>query len=143
MAERKSVHPLGMVPLMALLFLMPGCATEYRDFPRPTVMSGAGGEKTSLCGVDLWNAGLPPQKFEVIGLITDNRPCGMLAMSLRQYQVATLAKRHGGNALILKFDQPGMRWRAPGNTPAGNSGTDLMTAPIYQEVSKYFVIRYL
>ena len=106
-------------------------------------MTGAGGEKTPLHGIDLWTAGLPPRKFEVIGLITDNRPCGMIAMCMRHYQIAALAKRHGGDALILKFDRSGMRWRAPVSSPQSDPGTDLMTTPIKQEVSKYFVIRYL
>ena len=143
MSERNLVHPVRMILLVALMALLPGCATEYHDFARTAVMTGAGGEKTPLHGIDLWTAGLPPRKFEVIGLITDNRPCGLLAMCARHYQIASLAKQHGGDALILKFDRRGMRWRAPGNATQLSSGTDLMTAPIEQEVSKYFVIRYL
>ena len=143
MTERNAIHPLRMMILMALLGLLQGCATEYHDFARTAVITGTGGEKTSFHGIDLWTAGLPPQKFEVIGLITDNRPCGMIAMCSRHYQIASLARQHGGDALILKFDRPGMRWRAPSNAPQGNSGTDLMTAPIVQEISKYYVIRYL
>ena len=143
MKARRSGHPLRMILLGSLLAMLPGCATEYHDFARTAIMTGAGGEKTTLHGIDLWRAGLPPRKFEVIGLITDNRPCGMIAMCTRHYQIAALAKRHGGDALILKFDRSGMRWRAPVSSPQSDSGTDLMTTPIKQEVSKYFVIRYL
>ena len=83
MSERNPVHRVRMIFLVTLMALLPGCATEYHDFAKTEVMTGAGGEKTPLHGIDLWTAGLPPRKFEVIGLITDNRPCGMLAMCAR------------------------------------------------------------
>lgn len=129
--------------LAAILPLVAGCATEYHDFARTAVMNGSGGEKTTIHGIDLWTAGLPPRKFEVIGLITDSRPCGMLALCTRASRISSLAREHGGDALILKFDRQGIRWHAPGNGSQGPSGTDLINAPIQQEISKYFVIRYL
>lgn len=131
---------------IAALLVLSGCVTEYRDFARPERVTGSGGEKSSFHGIDLWTAGLPPREFIVFGEIIDNRPCGAMAMCLRGGQIASLARQKGGDALILGFDRVGSTWNAA--APRWGGGTsdtsaDLMNNPIKQEVSKYYVIRYL
>lgn len=129
----------------AASLLLSGCVTEYRQFEPPERVTGSGGEKTSFHGMELWTAGLPPREFIVLGEITDNRPCGAMAMCLRGSQIASLARQQGGDALILGFDRVGAKWNgaAPGWN-ANDSGTtaNLMNNPIKQEVSKYYVIKY-
>jgi len=139
-ASRALICPL------VLLFIS-GCATDYHPFPKPKVVMGSGGEKSSFHGIDLWTAGLPPQKFEVIGSIIDNRPSGALAMCLRGSQIVSLAKQQGGDALILEYDRTGAEWngvRANQQNPARSSvSADIASNPIQRAVTKYYVIRYL
>ena len=129
--------------LLAAL-LLAGCATEYHGFDKPERVTGGGGDKSSFHGLDLWTAGLPQGEFEVIGEISDNRPCGALAMCARGSRIASLAKEQGGDALILGYDGVGIKGRGfTTGLPATETPTDLLSTPGKREVSKYYVIRYL
>lgn len=126
------------------MLLLAGCATEFHAFDKTERVTGGGGEKISFHGLELWTAGLPQGEFEVIGEISDNRPCGALAMCARGFRIASLAKEQGGDALVLGYDRVGMKGRgsiadfAPPETSA-----DLLNTPMKREISKYYVIRYL
>ena len=129
------------------LFLLSGCATQYRPFVQPVYATGSGGEKSSFHGIDLWTEGRPPRKFVVIGSIIDNRPCGAFAMCLRGAQVARLAREQGGDALILGYDRKGVKWRGSSlptqSQPNPASVTDPLSTSIESEVTKYYVVKYL
>jgi hypothetical protein len=124
--------------------LLAGCATEYHGFDKPERITGGGGEKSSFHGLDLWTAGLPQREFEVIGEISDNRPCGALAMCVRGSRIASLAKEQGGDALILGYDGVGIKGRGlTSGLSTAETPSDLLNTPMKREVSKYYVIRYL
>jgi hypothetical protein len=133
--------------LCAGTLLLTACSTDYHAFPQSKIVSGSGGEKSSFHGIDLWTAGLPPRKFEVIGSIIDNRPSGAFAMCLKGSQIASLAKQKGGDALIMEYDRTGMEWKGLGNgqqNPAHSETTaDITANPIRRDIAKYYVIRYL
>lgn len=140
------MHLIRTAFVATMLLLVSGCVTEYREFVRPERVTGSGGEKTSFHGIDVWTAGLPPREFMVFGEIIDNRPCGAMAICLRGRQIASLAREKGGDALILRFDRVGATWNAAAprwNAGSSDTSADLMNNPIKQEVSKYYVIRYL
>jgi len=133
--------------LCAATLLISACATDYHPFVRPHVVTGSGGEKSPFHGIDLWTAGLPPCRFEVIGSIIDNRPSGALAMCLRGSQIAALAKQKGGDALILEYDRAGTQWNGitggQQNPMRSSTAADIAGNPIQRGITKYYVIRYL
>lgn len=142
----KPVFLTARAVCLVLLLPLAGCVTEYRDFERPERVSGSGGEKCSLHGMELWTAGLPPREFVVFGEIIDTRPCGAAAMCLRGARIASLARQKGGDALILGFDRVGAKWNGAvprWDVTGSDTSADLINNPIKQEVSKYYVIRYL
>jgi hypothetical protein len=139
--------PIKTIVSLALILLLSGCSTQYRPFVQPVYATGAGGEKTSFYGMDLWRDGRPPRRFMVIGSIVDTRPCGAIAMCFKGAQVARLAKEQGGDALIIGFDKMASKWNGLAS-PTQNqnlqaTSPDFMRAPIENQVTKYYVIKYL
>jgi hypothetical protein len=137
----------GTLICSLVLLFVSGCTTDYHPFPQPKVVMGSGGEKSSFHGIDLWTAGLPPRKFEVIGSIIDNRPSGALAMCLRSFQIAALAKQKGGDAMILEYDRAETQWNGitggQQNPIRSNTVADIAGSPIHRGITKYYVIKYL
>jgi hypothetical protein len=142
-----SLESLLRLAVCAGTLLLSACATDYHSFAQPKIITGSGGEKSTFHGIDLWTAGLPPQKFEVIGSIIDNRPSGAFAMCVRGRQIALLARQKGGDALIMEYDRTGSEWKGVGNgqQSPGHSETtaDITANPILRDITKYYVIRYL
>lgn len=66
------------------------------------VFEGEGGTKIVANDIDFWTTGSPPRKFEIVGIIEDDRGTGPLSGSaMRSEKVAKLIAKHGGTAAIL------------------------------------------
>ena len=69
------------------------------------VQEGEGGAKKTVEGIDFWSEGAPPKKFKILGFINDRRHksglVGMISMSNLESSVAEVAKKNGGEAVIL------------------------------------------
>ena len=150
-----------IVAVMALT--LSSCAdTEFYNYSGAKVFTGTGGASRSIDGIDFWIEGTPAQKYEVIGVITDNRRGSILQMALRNGAIASLAKTHGGNAVMLADDDR----EVVGSISNGSSYTTgqatITPYPSYVSVvgsaqttgtgmtalrtrrnAKYYVIRYL
>jgi len=93
----------GLLPLL----LLAGCAsaTVFQAYEGPaTVYKGTGGTKTVVDGIEFWNIGTPPRKYQIIGVIRDSRPSDALLMAFRDGSMAGEVKRQGGDAVILVYD---------------------------------------
>lgn len=93
------------VLLTAAIFGLTACSTTYYDYSGAKVITGSGGASKNVDGIDLWIEGTPPRQFQIIGVITDNRPAGPIPMAARNGQIAALVKKKGGDAVLLSFDE--------------------------------------
>lgn len=133
---------------------------------RDSVHEGQGGEKKIVGGVEFWMSGTPPHRFQVLGSIEDERHksgiIGAIAMSSLEKDVANLARRSGGDAVILTDARDNIKGIVgssfgsasgdvsvfgSGNSAFGSwSGSGSSTSfarPIESHSSHYVVVRYL
>jgi hypothetical protein len=104
MKKRESKR-LGLSVLGVLCTLLCSCAdTQYYTYSGSRVCQGAGGAARSIDGIDFWIEGSPAKRFQVIGVITDDRRGSRIAMALRNGVIAKLAKQNGGDAVMLARD---------------------------------------
>jgi hypothetical protein len=128
-----------------------GCSTDFQTWEsRNSIVEGHGGTKKVVDGVDVWTNGDPPRRFQVLGIIDDERPGGIIPMAELKHDIAKKAREHGGNAVILissSSQLAGYYSSATVNTQVyGTSATSFgsgTTVPITRRASKYVVIKYL
>jgi hypothetical protein len=151
--------PLGFAALIAAFgLLLSGCVTDYYAYQGGGPMIGQGGASKTINGVDIWLIGAPPRKFQIIGYIEDSRPGRGIAMAQRNSTLATLAKQHGGDGVLIQSDAAqymgsittGNAFTTANGSFYGNgfSGSALTTgtavsAPIIRREGRFFVIKYL
>jgi hypothetical protein len=87
--------------------LVTGCATTvYKPFEgKANPFEGQGGTKIVVDGMELWDNGEPPRKFMVLGIIDDQRPGGIISMTLLENDIVKKAREVGGDALIQLGNQ--------------------------------------
>jgi len=116
------------IVILAACLLGGGCAsTKYSSFEGARVVEGAGGTKTTVDGMDIWNNGAPPRKFKVIGIIDDVRPQSLIGMARYESSLVKKAKEAGGDAIIF-LDS---RSELVGFHNSGQSGTSQTTGSAY------------
>jgi hypothetical protein len=112
---------------------------------------GSGWDKKKVVdGMDVWTYGDPPRRFQVLGIIQDERPGGRLYVAQLKHDVVQKAREQGGNALIFVSSQSQLAgYYTAGSASAygyGGSATAFgssTTVPITRRSSTYVVIRYL
>jgi hypothetical protein len=129
-------------------------ATLGQDFTayegKNTVREGEGGGKKVVEGVDFWSDGEPPRKYKLVGYITDRRLksglFGMASMAGLEKDVALLAKKNGGDAVI----QMGSETETTGSVGTafgsrfGNSASGFgAAAAVQKNNSKFAVLKYV
>lgn len=86
-----------------------------------SISEGEGGTKATVDGIEFWEKGAPPRKFQVLGSLTDERHAsgilGMIRMASLDKDIAAAAKKAGGDAVILV----GEGQRVVGMATTGNS----------------------
>jgi hypothetical protein len=87
----------------AAILLLVGCAsTEFQAFDGKTsVFEGQGGTKSVIDGLEFWENGEPPRKFKLLGIISDERPAGVIPMASLKKDIAKKAKEQKADAVIL------------------------------------------
>src|SRR5437773_10072368 len=81
-------------------------AQEFLPYEgKNAVREGEGGTKKVVDGIDFWADGAPPRPFKLLGYISDRRHktglLGMVRMSGRERGVADVAKKNGGDDVVL------------------------------------------
>ena len=134
------------------MFICAGCAsTDFQAWEgRNSVVEGRGGTKKVVDGVDVWTNGDPPRRFQILGIIDDEHPGGIIAMAELKHDITKKAREHGGDALILissSSQLAGYYSAGAVNTQVyGGSATSFgsaTTIPITRRASKFAVIRYV
>lgn len=125
-------------------------STEYYTYSGSPVYVGTGGASKNIDGIDLWVVGSPPRKYTVIGYIIDSRPNRGIPLLTMQADMASRAKKAGGDGLLLNLEQVNYAGTvssssfstfANGNTLTG-SGVGL-SVPLSNRESRYYVIKYV
>jgi hypothetical protein len=103
----------GLSMIYRILFLLiiavacVSCAsTEFESWEgRNSVVEGRGGTRKIVDGMDIWTYGDPPRRFQVRGIIQDNRPGGRISMAQMKHDIVAKARQSGGDAIILASSQ--------------------------------------
>jgi hypothetical protein len=151
----------GLFAAIALL-LASGQFALAQDFMayegRNAVHDGQGGNRKTVKGIDFWENGDPPRRYQVIGQITDERHktglWGLISMSNLEPDIANLAKSNGGDAVILvnAEDQVvGLTGSSYGNAFGTASGGSANVSAfnfgsvgaVKEHESRYIVVKYL
>ena len=122
--------------------LLAGCTTaeytvfEYRNGSK--IIEGEGGSKRVVAGVEIWDAGDPPHRYRIMGMIrvSDYDMATVNNSMLRA--ISEQVRRAGGSAAILLTSNGGMRgavdsmaWRDRRGTPQEN-GYRILRALVVQ-----------
>ena len=109
-------------------------------------------------GVDFWMSGSPPHRFQVIGSIEDERHktglIGAIVMSSLEKDIASNARRAGGDAVILADAHDNLLGTIGSGfgSFSGSGGwgyyngfgsSTTITRPIESHASRFIVIKYL
>ncbi len=91
-----------------------------------------------------------PRKFMIVGYIEDSRPGRGLAMAARDGDLASVAKKNGGDAVLINADTSQfMGTVSTGTATAFNTGSMVtatgtgFSAPIMRREGRFFVIKYV
>jgi len=138
--------------LLAATVLLFGCTTtEFESWEgRNSVVEGRNGTRKVVDGMDVWTYGDPPRRFQVLGIIQDDRPGGLIPMARLKHDIVAKARQSGSDAVILVSSASQLQgyYTAAsasaygyGNYASG-FGTST-TVPITRRTSTYVVIKYL
>jgi hypothetical protein len=125
--------------------------TEFQSWEgRNSIVEGRGGTRKVVDGMDVWTHGDPPRRFQVLGIIEDERPGGMIPMAQLKHDIVQKARQNGGNAVIFVSSASQLAGYYTASSASaygyGNSATAFgssTTVPITRRSSTYVVIRYL
>jgi hypothetical protein len=106
MAHRKYASSVVAAFMVAFGISLSAFGQDFLPFEgNNAVREGEGGTKKTVDGVDFWADGAPPRQFKLLGYITDRRHktglVGMVRMSGLESDIAEVAKKNGGDAVIL------------------------------------------
>ena len=65
------------------------------------MVEGHGGTRKVVDGMDVWTHGDPPRRFQVLGIIEDERPGGVIPMAQLEHDIVQKTRQNGGNVVIL------------------------------------------
>src|SRR5437762_12854974 len=91
--------------LLATTLLLVSCSTDYQPLEAraPVVREGGYGTRKVVDGVDIWTTGEPPRKYQVLGIINDERLQAPFEMERYYHDFAAKVKQAGGNGAIEAY----------------------------------------
>jgi hypothetical protein len=70
-------------------------STDFQSWEgRNSVVEGHGGTRKVVDGMDVWTHGDPPRRFQVLGIIEDERPGGIIPMAQLKYSNGSVEARY-------------------------------------------------
>jgi hypothetical protein len=133
------------------LSIIAGCATtEYKSFEgKSNLFEGQGGTKVVIDGIEIWDNGEPPRKFQVLGIVDDERPGGIIPMSQLRSDIVKKAREVGGDAVIQLGSQSQIAGYYSSSSATaysqGKSATaygSTTTMPVRRNVAKFAIVKY-
>jgi hypothetical protein len=100
--------------------------------------------------MDVWTFGDPPRRFQVLGIIQDERPGGRIPVAQLKHDIVRKAREVGGNAVIFVSSQSQLAgYYTTGSANAysyggyGSAFGSATTVLVTRRSSTYVVIKYL
>ena len=113
-------------------------------------MEGHGCTRKIVDGMDIWTYGDPPRRFQVRGIIQDNRPGGIIPMAQMKHYIVAKARQSGGDAIILASSQSQLTGYYTSSSATaygyGNFASaygSSTTVPLTRHTATFVVIKYL
>ncbi|HEY5791935.1 MAG TPA: hypothetical protein VIS74_01475 [Chthoniobacterales bacterium] len=142
------------LPLFAAgALLLGGCAsTEFTPWQGTAIEQGTGGTRKAVNGIDVWQYGTPPLRYQILGLIEDKRDPDEL-FGDRLDDVTKKAREAGANGVILLDSsrrQTGS-YTTPSTTEIKVKNRDTVTATTtpgfttvnYEDTVRFQAVKYL
>jgi len=144
--------------------LLASCSTDYQPLEAraPVVRQGGYGTRKVVDGVDIWTTGEPPRKYQVLGIINDERLQAPFEMQRYYHDVAAKVKQAGGNGAIEAYSNSQITaivsnssTTSSGTVSAygagnvavgqysGSSNTSSWAAPQEHHSARFVVVKYL
>jgi hypothetical protein len=100
-STKRLIYRFALLPLVTLLCV--SCtSTDFQSWEgRNSVVEGRGGTRKVVDGMDVWTHGDPPRRFQVLGIIEDERPGGVILMAQLKHDIVDKARQSGGDAVIF------------------------------------------
>jgi hypothetical protein len=149
-STKRLIYRFALLPLVTLLCV--SCtSTDFQSWEgRNSVVEGRGGTRKVVDGMDVWTHGDPPRRFQVLGIIEDERPGGVIPMAQLKHDIVDKARQSGGDAVIFVSSASQLAGYYTASSASaygyGNSATAFgssTTVPLTRRSSTYVVIRYL
>ena len=138
----------SVVIAAACMAIPAGAKTRFEPYEaRNSVVEGQGGSRTTKDGVDFWTTGDPPRRYQIIGIIRDNRGTGaFFGNAIGSSGIAKKVHEVGGDAVILLNQNSSVKgiWSQGQASTYGNQtyGSGL-AIPIEERVTTFAVVKYL
>lgn len=88
--------------LLAASFLICGCAAspEFSVYHGPDMTNGQGGRYRQVNGMDVWESGMPPEMYKVLGLVREKGGWRADYETITEDLVEE-ARAHGADAIVI------------------------------------------
>lgn len=138
-----------ILPIIAVMCI--SCSTQFQAWEgRNAIKEGQGGVRKIVDGMDIWTFGEPPRRFQVLGIIQDERPGGVLPMAQMNSDIVKKARQNGGDAVIVASSESQITgFYTHANVTAYGSGGSAYaygnstTTPVRHHSAMFVVVKYL
>ncbi len=140
---------LSVVAILSSLSAAPvNARTRFEPYEaRNSIVEGQGGSRTTTDGVDFWTTGDPPRRYQVIGIIRDNRGTGLLhGNAVGSTGIAKKVREVGGDAVIMINQNTSIKgiWsQGQASYGDGQAFGSTFSVPIRERMTTFFVVKYL
>ena len=148
MGRRMRASRFAFVLAVALATQPANAKTRFERYEaRDSIVEGNGGSRIEKDGVDFWTMGDPPRRYQIIGIIRDNRGTGPLhGNAIGSSGIAKKVREVGGDAVILLNQNSALKGiysqgqaTANGNQAFGSG----IAIPIQERTTTFIVVKYL
>jgi hypothetical protein len=155
---------LKIIMAVSCLIILASCASsdpEFTAYKDNTLFEGHGGVVRSVNGIELWTDGSPDRKFRILGVVAvkpgtalrlpgplnELAQAGQLIKSSPESHLASEAKAHGGDAvIIIQNSRQYAGFSDPENaTGAGNEAESSQseTSAKHGHVREAYIVKYV
>lgn len=117
-----------------------GASVKFAPYEgKNSIVEGEGGTKVSKNGIDYWNTGAPPRRYQILGVITDKRYDDWDGSAIGSAKVARVVIKAGGNAVIVMNAQIG----GGGSYAMPTGGGSYTALGLDKATTQLIVVKYL
>lgn len=125
--------------VLAVATLLAGCTSnEYQPYEaRDPFREGQGGTRRTVGGIDIWQNGTPPRRYQIIGVLTVTLGEGIGHRALVENSVVQQTRRRNGDGAILVGSDSDVT-----GAVAQPIGAGAVLIPVRSRVNRFLIIKY-